>query len=115
MGAAGEAWVVRFLEKQGWQILDQNVRFKSAEIDIIAFDPKWQELVFVEVKTRQSLKFGSPSQAVNHQKIAAMQRVAGAYIKRYNYHYDYRFDIVTVIMQRGKSPQVEHFENITWL
>jgi putative endonuclease len=125
LGKFGEEWVGKWLQKKGWSVLASNIRFKQAEIDLIAFDPKWKEIVFVEVKTRSSKKYGSPSQAVGSKKITAMQLVAAEYIKRYNYKHDYRFDIVSVVTRLGDSkgdgllsgrqPQVEHFENVTWL
>lgn len=93
----------------GFEIIETNVRLKNSEIDIIAFDPRFQELVFVEVKTRASSEFGNPSTAVTKQKVLSLQKVAKKYLKQCKLTYDYRFDTIAVLPE-----SIEHFKNITW-
>ena len=57
-GEKGESLAARFLKKNGYKILEQNYRTKLGEIDIIATERK--TIVFVEVKTRKSTRYGSP-------------------------------------------------------
>ena len=59
LGKIGENLASEYLEKQGYLILERNFACRQGEIDIIAKDEK--EFVFVEVKTRKSLKFGYPA------------------------------------------------------
>lgn len=108
-GQVGEALAARFLTSKEFTIVDANVRFKNHEIDLIAFDTKLQELVFIEVKTRATTEAGHASIAVTTKKIDSMNRVAQQYLKNHSYDFDYRFDIITVT-----GNEVEHFENVTW-
>ncbi len=58
----GENAAAEFLKKKGYVILERNFRKGYGEIDIIAV--KKGTLVFVEVKTRSSDKFGTPLDAI---------------------------------------------------
>lgn len=108
-GHQGESQAARFLVKLGYKILEQNIRVKNQEVDIIAFDPKFKEIVFVEVKSRGTEQFGNPSGAVNREKIRRMQRVAQIYLERTGRPEDYRFDILAVL-----PGTIHHYQNITW-
>jgi putative endonuclease len=95
--------------KKGYRVLDTNVVFKTLEIDIVAFDERHKEVVFVEVKTRRSTQFGQPASAVDGRKLRALRHAARQYLFRTGLRNLYRFDIISV------TPQgVEHFENVTW-
>lgn len=110
LGHRGEARAVKFLKKKNYQILDVNVRVKNSELDIVAWDRERDEIVFVEVKTRRTDFYGSPSEAVNDKKLATMMRVASHYLQIKRLAKDYRFDIITI------TPSgVRHFENVSWL
>lgn len=110
LGAEGERSAVKFLEAKNYDILDINIRVKNSEVDLVAFDREFDEVVFVEVKARASADFGHPSGAVDQRKLSSMNRVARNYIKSKRLDKDFRFDIITL------TPQgVEHFENVTWL
>lgn len=109
LGLAGEKLAGEFLVKNAYQILASNYEFAGCEIDIIARDLSQNEIVFVEVKTRASSDYGSPSLAVNQQKIDKIARVASHYLKSKNLQADYRFDIIAICGQ-----EVEHFINVTW-
>lgn len=74
LGKIGENLASEYLEKQGYLILERNFACRQGEIDIIAKDEK--EFVFVEVKTRRSLKFGYPAEAVTNIKRKHMQKAA---------------------------------------
>ena len=67
LGKNGEDIAVKYLEKQGYKILERNKRFsKLCEIDIIALDRNI--LVFVEVKTRKTNICGHPFEAITKTK-----------------------------------------------
>jgi len=90
-------------------VVDHNVRFKNQEVDLVALDLNYQELVFIEVKTRGDEDRGSPTRAVNRRKIGSMQAVAGQYLRQRQLSLDYRFDIITVV-----SGTIQHYQNVTW-
>ena len=104
-----------FLKKKNYLILEKNLKYKNFEIDIIALDQKFDELVFVEVKYRKNDKFGDASLAVNQQKLNKMQRVAQTYLRKKKFKKDYRFDIISIIGNLDKNNlDIKHFENISW-
>ncbi len=73
-GVFGEDLASEFLSKNGYVVIKRNFRSKFGEIDIIA--TKNNSLVFVEVKTRSSNRFGSPIEAVTQKKIENIQKTA---------------------------------------
>ncbi len=120
IGDRGEALAAAYLERKGYTILDRNYRFERAEVDLICFLPASQyeaggELVFAEVKTRTGLGYGRPEEAVTEAKKRNLIRAAEAYL--YERKLDgspCRFDVISILLQRGKKPQIEHFENAFW-
>ena len=79
IGKKGEDLSAEYLLSQGYQILSRNYRFKKSEIDLIC---RHQELlVFVEVKSRTSVKFGYPESFISVQQQEAIIR-AGAFFRR---------------------------------
>ena len=78
-GQSGEELACAYLVQQNYQILERNFTCKQGEIDIIAFDNKNKELVFIEVKSRTSAKYGLPSEAVGKNKKRHIIRVAKYY------------------------------------
>ena len=78
-GQKGENLATSFLTSSGYQIIERNFRTKIGEIDIIALNEKC--LVFIEVKTRYSLEFGYPEEAVTQSKIATITKVGEYYSK----------------------------------
>jgi len=108
-GEKGEAIAVRHLKKNGYKIIETNYRNKLGEIDIIAQDK--DTIVFVEVKTRRSVQFGNPKQAVTIHKQKKISMVALCYLKAIGQSTARaRFDVVGVISNRDE-PQVEIIEN----
>ncbi len=104
IGAAGENAAVDYLKTKGFIILETNWRFGQNEVDIIAKDKT--DLVFVEVKTRSSNKFGEPEMAVNKTKQKMYQRLATGYIEKHHINMDVRFDIIAIV---NKIPEPEIF------
>lgn len=94
--------------------MEKNIRLGNFEIDLVVLDQKFDEIVFVEVKYRREKEYGDPSQAVDQKKINKMVSVAKSYLRKKQFKKDYRFDIISV-SGNLKKPEIEHFENITWL
>lgn len=66
LGIWGEKEAVKFLKKKKYKVIEQNYRCKLGEVDIIARQGAY--LVFIEVKTRASNRYGLPMEAVDEQK-----------------------------------------------
>ena len=95
-GRKGERIACRFLLKQGFDVLARRYRSRSGELDIIAFEK--ETLVFVEVKSRSSRKFGEPWEFVDWQKQQIVRRTAEDFIADHDLgQYAYRFDIISVL------------------
>jgi putative endonuclease len=109
VGHQGEAIALKYLKKNGYKIIEKNYRSKLGEIDIIAKDQK--TLTFIEVKTRQSVRYGHPKAAITHQKQKKISMVALGYLKETNQsNHKARFDVVSIIIE-DKKPQVEIVKN----
>ena len=106
LGQRGEIIAQSFLKDKGYKILHVNWRIRRLEIDIIAMDG--ETLVFVEVKTRQTLLFGEPENAVNYKKQKSLIHAANAYVVRNRIENDARFDIISIIIERN-STVINHF------
>lgn len=107
-GDAGEDLACRYLEKQGYEILERNRHFsKFCEIDIIA---KYKDtVVFVEVKTRKTDGFGTPLEAITPSKLANIKKGVQFYISE-NKVKKYRVDVVGITLK----PEIHiiHLKNI---
>lgn len=111
-GAEGEWLAKAYLEGKEYEILDQNWRFKKAEIDLIAY--KDSRLIFVEVKTRREGSFAQPEDFVNHQKRKLMALAAEEYIHRIGHQYEVRFDIISILFNTFDKPTIKHIEDAFW-
>ncbi len=110
LGTQGEELAVVHLKKQGFKILAQNYRQKTGEIDIIARDGTY--LVFIEVKTRKSLRFGRPYEAVTHKKQTQITKVALEYITRNKLHdQPMRFDVISITIHAHHGIDIKHLKN----
>ncbi|MBQ1935726.1 MAG: YraN family protein [Clostridia bacterium] len=97
LGRYGEILAALLLKLKGYRIQDRNYRNSFGELDIIA--QKGKTLVFVEVKTRSSKRFGQAAEAVGAQKQERIRRLATAYLRHRGkdlYHTELRFDVIEV-------------------
>ncbi len=107
IGRYGEDVAVRHLEATGLAVVERNWRCAEGEIDIVA--RQGRVLVFCEVKTRSSVAFGVPAEAVTRAKAARIRRLACRYlIERRPAFSELRFDVVSVVRQPRGSAAVEH-------
>ena len=94
LGAQGEARAARFLVKRGYRIVERNVRLGGVEVDLIA--SRGRVVVFVEVKTRRSDRFGPPETAVDRGKQARLVRAAASWLQQQRGRIrEVRFDVIT--------------------
>lgn len=95
LGREGENEACAYLIERDIHILERNWHGRDCEVDIIADD--YGEIIFIEVKTRTSLKDGLPEDAVTGYRMNRMSRAADEY--RYVNHlekYPFRFDIIAI-------------------
>lgn len=112
-GAAGESKAKEYLINKGYNIIQANYLKRSGEIDIIAFDPKYNEYVFVEVKTRSNNSFGYPEEAVDDEKISKIAETAENWLADNDIDdSEWRIDIIS-IEWRGEKIEIDHLENVT--
>lgn len=108
LGKAGEQLAVDLLLEKGYFILERNWHFSHKEIDIIARDRN--DIVVVEVKTRNAPVRELPEQAVNRQKRQFLISAANAYVKYNRIPLEVRFDIVNVVFMNGQ-PEISHIRD----
>ena len=106
LGSHGEVLAVTFLRRKSYKVLYRNYRGpQGGEVDIVCRDKTCDTLAFVEVKTRRSLDFGSPSEAVTREKQKLIARGALAWLALLGHPAIlYRFDIVEIVMT-GNGPE----------
>ena len=111
IGKIGESLAVAHLEARGCRILAQNYRAGRGEIDLIVQDGQF--IVFVEVKTRRSLKFGVPQAAVTKQKQRQISKIALAYLRSKNlWDSPCRFDVIGIhLSHQSELLRLEHIES----
>jgi putative endonuclease len=111
LGRRGENLAADHLVASGFEIVERNWRCSQGEIDIIA--TKASELVFVEVKTRSSLAFGHPLEAITVAKLARMRRLAAAWCEAHpGNHFAIRLDAIAIIAPAHGLVEIEHLERV---
>jgi len=108
LGKIGEQLAADYLVRNGYAVLERNFVFDKAEIDIIA--QKEEQIIVVEVKTRNSAVFGDPQEFVTKGKIKLLVKAANEYLISNHLEAEVRFDIIAVLKNKSIE-KVEHFEN----
>lgn len=108
LGRWGEETAAAYLKSKDFEVLAQNVRTPYGEIDLIARQN--EAVIFVEVKTRSSDKFGHPEVSVNARKQEHMLAAAEHYAAEHNIHH-WQIDVIAVFGRPGSRPEIRHFED----
>ena len=109
LGNQGETYAAEYLRRQGCRILTRNYRTKIGEIDIVADDHG--TLVFIEVKTRRGMHYGTPAEAVHYRKQQKIVQTAHWYLREQNKENAHcRFDVLE-IYAFGDLWQVHQIKN----
>lgn len=107
-GNAGEDLACRYLEKQGYEILERNKHYsRFCEIDIIAKHK--HTIVFFEVKTRKTNTFGTPAEAITKTKYENIKKGVQFYLSE-NKVKDFRIDVIAITLK--PELKIEHLKNI---
>ncbi len=112
LGRWGEQVAAEHLARAGLRVLDRNWRAgRLGELDLVCREGL--DLVFVEVKTRSSLAFGSPAEAITPAKAARLRRLGGAWLAAHDdAAVDVRFDLVGVLRAPDGSVEVTHLRGV---
>ena len=109
LGKKGEETAVGLLKDNGYKILLRNYKTKLGEIDIIASDKG--TICFIEVKTRQSDRFGLPAEAISASKQRQISKAALAFLKeRKLLDKKARFDVVSILYSKD-IPRLDLIQN----
>ncbi len=104
-----------YLRRSGMLVLDRNWRPRGAgvrgELDIVARDG--DELVVVEVKTRRSIAYGSPAEAITRRKVRALRSLTLAWLEHRSIHAPaIRFNVVAIVIPPAGQPVIEHLRAV---
>lgn len=104
-GAFGESLATDYLSQQGYRVIERNFSCRAGEIDIIAIHG--DTVVFIEVKTRSSERFGMPSEAVSTTKQRRIVKTALFYLQK-NRLLDNmsRFDVIEIITDEDNKSRI---------
>jgi putative endonuclease len=108
-GKWGEEKAEAFLKGEGFEIIARNWRYKRAEIDIVAKENGI--LVFIEVKTRGYILFGSPEGTVDKVKRRLIIDAAMGFMRSIGYEWEIRFDIVSIVGQPEGACEIKLFRD----
>jgi len=111
VGKLGEKTAQKFLKKRGYRIRETGFRCRHGEIDIIA--QKKDCLVFVEVRTKSNLDFGTPEESITRAK---KERLIASALTYTSTHQDlpplWRIDVIAIeLNEKGKTGRIELIEN----
>ena len=102
---------MRYLLDHGMEVIERNWRCEHGEVDVVAVDGDY--LVVCEVKTRRSLAFGEPVEAVTRAKAARLRRLAAAYVRGHETaSARVRVDVLGILFRPGGPPVVRHVRGV---
>jgi putative endonuclease len=111
LGRDGESLAARWLEEQGYAVLQRNWRCAAGELDVIA--RRGRITVFVEVKTRSSTAYGHPFEAITVRKAARLRRLVAEWCRAHGpVPGETRIDAIAVLHARGAEPTIEHLTGV---
>jgi len=107
LGKLGEGYALVLLKEMGYRILHQNYRCQLGELDIVAEQDS--SLVFIEVRTKSSNRFGTPAESITRKKQVKLRQMAMVYMANQSLFWKTcRFDVVCVEVDRaGKCERIE--------
>lgn len=111
LGRYGESLAARHLTDLGMVLLDRNWRCDAGEIDLVLRDGP--VLVVCEVKTRSSIEYGTPQEAVTEQKLTRLRRLAARWLEAHDVRpRDVRIDVVAVLRPRRGRSTIDHVRGV---
>jgi len=114
VGKFGEELAKKYLIKHGYKIIERNIQISHKEIDIIA---KFKDiLVFVEVKTRTSNRYGEADESMSRRKTKNLRYAIKRYLSNSDnkiYYRDIKADLIAVDIDKNrKIAKIKHYKDI---
>lgn len=104
-GVQGEVLAEEYLKSKKYKILCKNYTTKIGEIDIVAQIE--DVVVFVEVKARNTRRFGMPREAITPYKQNKIRKVATQYMLKHKLmNSKVRFDCIEIL-----GDDITHLQN----
>ena len=100
-GKKAEDVACSFLQRNGLSLVERNYHCRYGEIDLIMHDD--DTLVFVEVRYRNSNKFGDAAESIDANKRRKLVFTANHYLQNTSFEQMTRFDVVA--LAPDQSPQ----------
>ena len=110
LGKEGEAMAAKWLEENGYTLIQRNWRYSYHEIDIVATKGKF--LHFVEVKCHHYSPLGHPENSVTKKKFRSLKKAADEYLHRHPGHPWIRYDIRAITLFRDRDPEYFLIEDV---
>lgn len=110
-GNRGENLAAVFLLSKGYSVIARNWDCRAGEIDLIC---ERQGVVhFIEVKTRKSLEYGHPEEAVTATKLKHLRHAVELYLQSTKSPpRNYQIDVLAILVVPGQAPQFHFIENV---
>jgi putative endonuclease len=110
LGRYGEKLAVSYLTNAAFKILFQNWRHSYYEIDIIS--SRENVLHFIEIKTRRSLHFGFPEEAVDEKKLEKLMIAAEEFLYQHPQWERVQYDILSIYIGKNAAPEFLFIEDV---
>ena len=111
LGRRGEDLAAGYLAAAGIEVIDRNWRCPDGEIDVVGIEDG--TLVIVEVKTRSSLDYGHPFEAITPAKLARLYLLASRWKQAQDRRFaGFRVDAVSILDDGVGDPVIEHLREV---
>jgi putative endonuclease len=111
IGKKGEQYAADYLRALGYDIVRMNYHILGGEIDIIS--KKDGSIVFVEVKTRRSNRYGIGEESINRTKLRRLNLAMHRYLNEIYWRCDYQLDVITIQMNSFEEVcNLRHYKNV---
>ena len=112
IGDIGEIVAIKYLQNNSYEIIETNFQIKWWEIDIIVKDG--EQVVFIEVKYRRWLMFGTPEEALTRTKKKNLLYAIKIYCFKNKINIDsVRVDFLAITHWEDSNPKIKHYKNIS--
>jgi putative endonuclease len=109
-GNKGEIIATNYLQEKGFEIIENNWRYKLLEVDIIA--SRHNRLHFVEVKTRTNTKFGLPEDSISQAKMNHLKKAAEEYLYQHPEWLKIQFDVIAITLNKEVVVEIFVIEDV---
>ena len=111
LGNRGEAYAADYLAARRYAILERNWHCPRGELDLVT--ERDGQVIFVEVRTRQTDRLGTPEESITPAKRAKLIAAAQTYLDAHDQtDRDWRIDVVAIeVGSRGEVTRCTVIEN----